>query len=257
MPANLLTAAAASLAALVPGAAALAPALTPTSAATAVVAASAERCATPAMFTFTPTSGSYLGAKITREVVAGAANCASAKGVPSFVKSVNASANAQLAQWKTDWKSMKVPGLPTMGSYGRTNSVVTDVPGLVVLKGRADLYYGGAHGVDTVTYDILNTGTGALVTKDSMLDEMQGLGGPNWNFERELNHWAPTIEGLPAGPITRDLVSLYPARTGMHVAVGHCAAYACAAGVVEYTIPWSSLVAPDADLSFVPNAWGH
>lgn len=257
MPASLFTAAAATLAALVPGAAALTPAVGLAPAGTSVVAAPAERCATPAMFTFTPKTGSYLGAKITREVVSGVANCASAKGVPNFVKSVNANANAQLAQWKSDWASMTVPGAPYKGSYDRSTTVVTDVNGLVVLKGRAYLYYGGAHGVDTMTYDILNTRTGAIVTKDGMLAEMQGLGGANWNFERELNRWAPTIQGMPGSAVTRDMVSLYPARTGMHVAIGHCQAYACAAGVVEYTIPWPSLVAPDADLSFVPNSWGH
>lgn len=256
MPAALFTAAATAIAALVPGAISLAPALSVAAPAGTPVAITTPQCATPAMFTFTPKTGTYLGASVSREIVAGTANCASAKGVPNFVKKVNANANLELAQWKKQWTVWADAGGPFLGSYSRTHTVLVDVPGLVVLEARSNLDLGGAHGTDVVRYDILNTTSGAGVTEERMLAEMQRLGGPNWNFERELNRWAPDLD-FPGGDITRDEVEIYPARAGMHITIAHCAVYACAAGVVQYTIPWRTLLAPEDDLSFVPNAWGH
>ena len=100
--------------------------------------------------------------------------------------------------------------------------------------------------------------SGALITQKSMLAEMQAAGGPHWNFERELNRAVgAALPGEQYATITRQAISSYPSKDGLRVAVDQCAAYACAAGVVNATIPWDRLIAPDADMSFLPNQWGH
>ncbi len=221
---------------------------------TAPVLSTAERgCSPAARFTFTPRTGTYKQAPIRTQSVAGVALCPQTAGVPGFVTSVRVNAAAQLTTWKRAWDTV-AGGPGPLGSFERTNRTIVNIPGLIVLQGDAYADLGGAHGISLKTYDILNPKTGSVVTTDGMLVEMQTAGGPNWNFERELNAWAPH-GAYPA--VDRSQVSMYPARAGMHIAVGMCQAYACAAGVVEYTIPWDRLVGPGEDMSFIPNAWGY
>ncbi len=251
---SLAAAAAAGAAAFIP---AIAGAATPSTVPAATTAAvPAPACTPAAKLTVTPRTGTYLHAAIHTQTVSGRALCAGTTGVPGFVKSINANANDQLAQWKKDWKDAS-QGATLIGSYDRTNKTVVNVKGLVVLEGDAYLYLGGAHGNDVVTYDLLNTRSGAIVTKSGMLAEMQKAGGPYWYFERELNRWADAANPDPHSWITRADIAMYPTKPGMHIAVQHCAAYACADGTVEYTIPWPSLIAPDANMSFIPDQWGH
>jgi hypothetical protein len=216
----------------------------------------AVRCPAPVSFAAADVAGSYLGGSIHRQTVTMRAQCPGVKGVATLTAKVNANATRQLTGWKTWWKESA--GItPTTGSYERTNRLVVDVPGLAVVRGDAYLYAGGAHGVETRTYDILVTRTGRIVTKDGMLAQMQAAGGPRWNFERELNRWAGGADPDQHAWITRDEVAMYPEKSGMHISVGHCTAYACAAGIVDYTIPWASLIGNGVDMSFIPNQWGY
>ncbi|GAA1789257.1 hypothetical protein [Nostocoides veronense] len=83
-------------------------------------------------------------------------------------------------------------------------------------------------------------------------------GGPYWNFERELARAAESaVPNQPHGDILRTDIAIYPKRTGLHVAIQQGAAYASALGTVEFDIPWDRLIAPKADMSFIPNQWGH
>jgi hypothetical protein len=67
---------------------------------------------------------------------------------------------------------------------------------------------------------------------------------------------APGAADAPA-PLSLDDVDLWPGRSGLHGSVDQGAHYATALGVVEFTVPWDELVPKGADLSFLPDRWGH
>jgi len=252
-----LTATIAASVAVCGGALAAAPA--PATPASAAPATNARAC-TPGLTMSTKTrAGTVEGAAFRVAIATFTAKCPGMKGVAAFHDAVNTRTNAELATWKRDWHTAQTQyPSPIPGSYERALHIIVNTRGLTAVAAEGYSYLGGAHGTNFTEYQMVNTLSGALITQKSMLAEMQAAGGPNWNFERELNRAVgAALPGEQYATITRQAISSYPSKDGLRVAVDQCAAYACAAGVVNATIPWDRLIAPDADMSFLPNQWGH
>ncbi len=192
------------------------------------------------------------------------ARCDTVLGVAALHAAITADSDAELAGWRTALPN-DLPG-PATGSYTRKDSVLVNTDGLVVVQGASYLYAGGAHGTDERTYEVLDTTHGVVVTHDAIVAELQRHGLTHQRLDAIIDAAAAAALKARTGdrtdasgiaPLTAAGVDLWPGRSGLHGSVDHCSYYACAVGVVDFTIPWSSLVPAGADLTFLPSRWGH
>lgn len=183
-------------------------------------------------------------------------------GTTVAAKAIEARLNQHSAAMAAEWTSAleQNPSPPAgsgPGGYEETSRVVTDEGDVLAL---APTFYenlpGAAHPLTLVRALTFDTRTGAEITPAAMLAEMQRLGGPRWDFERELRRGASrAVPQESSATLTRRDVSLWPQHSGMAVGVDRCAFYGCASGLVEFTLPWASLVGPGDRLSFRPDSW--
>jgi hypothetical protein len=187
-----------------------------------------------------------------------AATSAGTAGAASRIESqLNEQSATMLAEWTTSLdQNGPAPAGSGPGGYEEKARVVTDEGNVLAVAPTFYEYLpGAAHPVTLVRPLTFDTRTGAVVTPTAMLAEMQRLGGPGWDFERELRRGATrAVPQESSADLTRRDVSLWPARSGLAGGIDHCGFYSCAAGLVEFTIPWTSLVGPGDEVSVRPTS---
>lgn len=212
----------------------------------------------PLKVSLTPVSTQVAGAKATYPVVRVTSVCEGSKGAAALEHAVTETVAVAVADWTEIWQEQHASMPEAGGSFKTTASVPVNVPGLVVVTTEIETYAGGPYPNTELSSVALNTATGKLLTREAMLAEMQGAGGPGWNFERELRRSA--VAALPSAAdlitdLKRDDVSFYPSKAGL--AVSADGYFPHVVGPAHFTIPWPRLVGAGDDLTFVPDAWGY
>jgi hypothetical protein len=212
---------------------------------------------------FTTTKPSVLGAStVQRVTTAVTPACRDAAGASRLQQLANTAATGQFERWRANNEKSQADGTPAPGEFVQTASVPVNVPGLTELRFQDRTFLGGAVGDSSVRAVVFDNAKGREITLTSMLAEMQRDGGPRWDFEKELRRAAlrsgnPYVNEMMAQSLTREEISAWPTPSGLAVAVDQRRVFAGAAGLVTFTVPWSVLVGPKSDMSFIPDAWGH
>ncbi|WP_406829802.1 hypothetical protein ABEG17_12455 [Pedococcus sp. KACC 23699] len=187
------------------------------------------------------------------------AHCPGARGASVLESRVAALVASRLKEWSQAWSGAAGQSGPGRASFENSLTVPVNTSGLVVVASKVDSYAGGAHPdteLDSVTVD---TRTGQVLTRDSVVAEMRRAGGPAWDFDRELDRGASAAlrgRNQQASPPALHLrtadVQVYPTPQGLRVTADGLGA---AIGAVEFTIAWDRLVAPGDSMSFIPAGW--
>ncbi|NNM44740.1 hypothetical protein [Knoellia koreensis] len=212
---------------------------------------------------FTATRPKVDGASTVQRVTTSVrAACAGAVGATRLQELANAAASERFDTWRSNNEESQATGASAPGEFTQRATVPVNVPGLTVIRFQDRTSLGGAVSDSSVRAVVLDNTTGEEITLDGMLAEMQRDGGPRWYFERELRRAVPSSGNPYASPelaqgLTREDISAWPTQKGLAVAVDQRRVFVGAAGIVTFTVPWSVLVGPGADMSFIPDAWGH
>jgi post-segregation antitoxin (ccd killing protein) len=212
---------------------------------------------------FTTTSPKVAGASTVQRVTTSVkAACATAVGVSRLQELANTAASERFDTWRSSNEESQATGASAPGEFTQRATVPVNVPGLTVIRFQDRTSLGGAVSDSSVRAVVLDNTTGEEITLDGMLAEMQQDGGPRWDFEKELRRAAlrsgnPFVNETLVQTLTRKEISAWPTKAGLAVAVDQRRVFAGAAGLVTFTVPWSALVGPKSDMSFIPDGWGH